>query len=63
MPWELLVRGRLLTDALLLLSELGRELLTEVLGLEYLADLDLASPSSGLGQRLTHSIASSLDFT
>ena len=37
-------------QALLLLPELGRELVAEVLGLEHLADLDLATPrSSGWG--------------
>jgi len=44
-----------------LLSDLRRECGTEVLRLEHLANLDL-TPSSK-GARLSHSIASALDFT
>ena len=50
-------------QALFLRPELGREFRAEVLGLEHLADLDLGSVGNGLGQRFTHSIASSIDLT
>ena len=52
-------RGDLLAQAFFLGAQLRGELGAEVLGLEDLADLDLAlSPSNGFGARLTHSIAS-----
>ncbi len=40
----MLASGCLLTDPLLLLPELGRKLLTEVLRFEHLPDLHLALP-------------------
>ena len=55
--------AQLRPQSLFLLPQLGRELLAEILGLEDRPDLDLDSPPIGLGQRLTHSIASSSDST
>ena len=59
----LLRSSHLRAQALLLLPQFGREFGTEVFGLEHLANLDLGLAGMGLGQRLTHSIASSFDFT
>ena len=58
------VGGDLGGQPLLGLAELGGERRAEVCRLEDLANLDLGLPSAwDSGQRLTHSIASSFDFT